>query len=228
MPTSVLDGSVLDGLRPVPPPQGPRRPPRIPARIPVLPVLACALLVVAVIVIFAMRGGGHNTAATADMPTATATASSSAAQRQAAVTLSALLAQSVTDRASVIHAVTDVRSCGTSLHQDAQIFTEAANSRRTLLSRLGSMPGRSLLSATMIHNLTGAWQASAQADRDLARWAHDEASHRCTPRKSGSDANLQASYVPDSHATVSKRSFARLWDPIASRYGLTSYQWDQL
>jgi hypothetical protein len=227
-PTSVLDGSVLDGLQPVPSPRQPRRP-----RVPVLPVLACVLLAVAAIVFFALRGGGgHGTAATANMPTATATttssAASSAAQRQAAATLSGLLAQSVTDRASVIQAVTGVRSCGASLHQDGRIFTEAANSRRTLLSRLGNMPGRTLLSATMIQDLTSAWQASAQADSDLARWANDETSHRCTPPKSASDANLQASYVPDAEATTDKKAFARLWNTIASRYGLTNYQWDQL
>jgi hypothetical protein len=79
----------------------------------------------------------------------------------------------------------------------------------------------------MIQDLTSAWQASAQADRDLAHWARDEVS-RCTPRKSGSNASLQASYVPDAEATTSKKAFARLWNPIASRYGLTNYQWDQL
>lgn len=222
MSTSVFDGSVLDGLRPVPP-QGPRRP-----RVPVLPILACALLVVAGVIIFALRGGHGTAAATANIPSATATASSPAAQQQAAVALSALLAQSGTDRSSVIQAVTDVRSCGNSLHQDTQTFAGAANSRQALLSRLDRMPGRALLSASMIQDLTSAWQASAQADRDLARWARDEASHRCTPRKSGSDANLQASYGPDSQATRGKKAFARLWNPIASRYGLTHYQWDQL
>jgi hypothetical protein len=215
MPTSVFDG-----LHPVPP-QGPRRP-----RVPVLPILACALIVVvAAVAIVALRGGGHGTAAVADTPSATA--SSPAAQRQAAFALSALLARSVTDRTSVIQAVTDVRNCGTSLGQDARTFTGAAKSRQALLSRLGRMPGRLALSAAMIQDLTIAWQASAQADRDLARWARDEASG-CTPRKSGSDPNLQASYTPDATATTSKKAFTSLWNPIASRYGLTDYQWDQL
>ncbi|HEX8006257.1 MAG TPA: hypothetical protein VF482_07500, partial [Trebonia sp.] len=209
---------MLDGLRPAPAPFRPRRP-----RVPVLPVLACALLVVTAVAIFTLRGGGHGTAATtASTPTAAATASSSspAARREAAVALAGLLAQSVTDRASVIQAVTDVRSCGMSLGQDARTFTGAANSRQTLLSRLGSMPGRPLLSAAMIQDLTNAWQASAQADRDLARWARDEASHRCTPRKSGSNANLQASYGPDTQAPTGKQACTRLWNPNASRYGL--------
>jgi len=221
-PSGGMPTSVLDGLYPAPA-QGPRRP-----RVPVLPILACALVVVVAAVAFvALRGGGHGTAAVADMPSATATASSPAAQRRAAVALSALLARSVTDRTSVIQAVTEVRGCGKFLDQDAQIFTDDANSRQTLLSRLGRMPGRPQLSAAMIQDLTTAWQASAQADRDLARWARDEASG-CTPRKSGSDPNLQASYVPDGEATASKKAFASLWNPIADRYGLTNYQWDQL
>jgi hypothetical protein len=223
-PSGGMPTSVFDGPHPAPP-RGPRR---SAPRVPVLPVLACALVVVvAAVAFFALRGSGHNTAAVADTPSATATASSPAALRRAAVALSALLARSVADRTSVIQAVTEVRSCGTSLDQDARTFTEAAKSRQTLLSRLGRMPGRLLLSAAMIQDLTTAWQASAQADRDLARWARDEASG-CTPRKSASDPNLQASYVPDGEATTSKKAFTLLWNPIANRYGLTNYQWDQL
>jgi hypothetical protein len=225
-PSGNMLTSVFGGLRPVPSPRQSRRP-----SVPVLPVFACALLVVvAVIAVFALRGGGHDTAAVADTPTATAAAAASSptAQRQAAAALAGLLTQSVTDRASVIQAVTDVRSCGTSLHQDARTFTGAANSRQMLLSRLGRIRGRALLPAAMLQDLTSAWQASAQADQDLARWARDEASRRCTPRNSGSDANLQASYAPDAEATTGKKAFTRLWNPLASRYGLTNYQWDQL
>ena len=140
--------------------------------------------------------------------------------------LSGLLAQSVTDRAAVINAVADVRGCGPSLRQDARIFARAASSRLRLLSRLGSLPGRSLLPAAMLQDLTGAWQASAQVDTDLARWAGDNIARGC--RRTGrSDAGLRASYAPEDQATAAKHAFATLWNPVARRHGLTTYQPNQ-
>jgi hypothetical protein len=143
------------------------------------------------------------------------------------VRLSGLLAQSVTDRAAVIDAAEDVRGCGPSLRQDAQTFTRAASSRQHLLSRLASLPGRSALPAALLPNLTTAWRASAQVDTDLARWAADTMARGCH-HKSRSDAGLRASYAPESRATTGKHAFARLWNPIARQYGLTTYQPSQL
>ena len=79
----------------------------------------------------------------------------------------------------------------------------------------------------MIQALTSAWQASAQADQDFAQWAQDEATQGCTPNDQ-SDRNYQAAAGPDNQATADKRAFVNLWNPIATRYGLATYQWDQL
>jgi hypothetical protein len=186
--------------------------------------MAAALMaVVAGVVVFRAHSGSTAASGT----TGTTPSTSSQAARQAAVRLSGLLAQSVTDRAAVIDAVADVRGCGPSLRQDARTFATAASSRKRLLSRLGSLPGRSLLPAAMLQDLTGAWQASAQADTDLARWADDKIARGCH-RNSRSDAPLRASYVPDGQATAGKQAFASLWNPVARRYGLTVYRWNQL
>jgi hypothetical protein len=225
-PPGEMPTSALGGQRPVPPPRGPRR-----GNIPLVPVAAGALVLVIIVAVIALHDGGNATphAAAAATPSVTASATTSpSARRQAAVRLSGLLAQSVTDRAAVVSAVTDVRDCGGSLSQDARTFATAASSRQRLLSRLADMPGRSLLSAPMLSDLVSAWQASAQADRDLAQWADDEDSRRCNTRTSGSNGNLEASYTPDSEATASKKAFTGLWNPVASRYSLTTYQWDQL
>ena len=141
--------------------------------------------------------------------------------------LSGLLAQSVTDRAAVIDAATDVRGCGPSLGQDARTFARAASSRQRLLSRLGNLPDRSLLPAAMLQDLTGAWQASAQVDTDLARWAEGTVTRGCH-RNSRSDAGLRASYAPEGQAIAGKQAFASLWNPVARRYGLTTYRPNQL
>jgi hypothetical protein len=162
--------------------------------------------------------------------TAAGTAPSTSSQdtrRQAAVRLSGLLAQSVTDRAAVTDAAEDVRGCGPSLRQDARTFTRAASSRQHLLSRLASLPGRSELPAALLRNLATAWQASAQVDTDLARWATDTLARHCH-RNSRTDAGLRASFVPESQATAGKHAFARLWNQVARGYGLHTYQPSQL
>jgi hypothetical protein len=148
-------------------------------------------------------------------------------QQQAADSLSALLAQSVTDRSSIVNAVTDVSECGPSLGQDAQTFQNAATSRQTLLSQLADMPDRSALPAPMFQALTSAWQASIQADQDFAQWAQDEASRGCVPNDH-SDPGYQAAAGPDGRATTDKKAFVSSWNPIAAQYGLTPYQWNQL
>ena len=187
-------------------------------------VAAALVAVVAGIVIFWAHPG--STAASGTTGT-TPSASSQDARRQAAMRLSGLLAQSVTDRAAVTGAAEDVRGCGPSLPQDAQTFARAASSRQRLLSRLRSLPGHSLLPAAMLRDLTSAWQASAQVDTDLARWAEGKIAHGCH-RNSRPDARLRASYVPEAQATAGKQAFASLWNPVARQYGLTTYQRSQL
>ena len=218
VPPDDLPTAMLGDLRLAPATDGPPRS-RRPAR-PLVPVIVAAVLVAIVAGFVIFRGHSGGTAATG---TTTPSASPQETRRLAAVGLAGLLAQSVTDRAAVINAVADVRGCGPSLRQDARTFAAAANSRQRLLSRLGSLPGRSLLPAAMLRDLTGAWQASAQVDADLARWADDNIARGCR-HGSRSDASLRASYVPQSQADAGKHAFAGLWNPVARRYGLTTYQ----
>ena len=133
----------------------------------------------------------------------------------------------MTDRAAVIDAAAGVRGCGPSLRQDARTFARAVSSRRRLLSPAREPARPSLLPAAMLRDLTGAWQASAQVDADLARWADDNIARDCH-RTSRSDAGLRASYAPEGQATAGKHAFASLWNPVARRYGLTTYQPNQL
>jgi hypothetical protein len=211
---------MLGGLRLAPAPAGPRR-----SRRPLVLVIVAAALVAVVAGVVIFRPHSGSTAASGTTGT-TPPVSSQDARRQAAVRLSGLLAQSVTDRAAVIDAVADVRGCGPSLRQDARTFASAASSRQRLLSRLGSLPGRSLLPTAMLPDLTRAWQASAQVDTDLARWTDGKITRGCH-RNSQSDARLRASYVPEGQANAGKQAFASLWNPVARRYGLTTYQPNQ-
>jgi peptidyl-tRNA hydrolase len=120
-------------------------------------------------------------------------------RRQAAQAPAALLAQSGTDRAAVTHAVSAVQDCSPGLSQDQTIFSNAASSRQALLGQLATLPDRSALPASMLQDLTTAWQASGQADQDFANWTHDEISHGCSTNYQ-SDASYQAARVPDDQA----------------------------
>jgi hypothetical protein len=148
-------------------------------------------------------------------------------QQQAAKALAALLAQSVTDRSAITGSVSDVNQCGPTLSQDAQTFNTAATSRQNLLSQLAGLPARTALPASMLQDLTRAWQASTAADQDLSRWAQDESSGACTPNDHA-DPHFQAAVGPDRQATSAKQAFVSQWNPIASEYGLANYQWNQL
>jgi hypothetical protein len=221
-PSEDLSTVMLGDLRLTPAPGGPPRPRRPLA--PLVPVIAAAALLAIVVGVVIFRAHSGSTASGTTGTTSSASAQD--ARRQAAVRLSGLLAQSVTDRAAVINAVADVRGCGPSLRQDARTFASSASSRQRLLSRLENLPGRSVLSASMLRDLTGAWRASARVDTDLARWAEGKIARGCH-RNSRPDANLRASYVPEGQAIAGKQAFARLWNPVARRYGLTTYQPNQ-
>jgi zinc-ribbon domain len=170
---------------------------------------------------------GAGLSSSPDIVASTQTAPPPLTEGQAAQNLSVLLARSADDRTSIVNAVNDVSQCGPDLGQDSQVFQSAAASRQGLLSQLASLLGRSALSAPMIQDLTGAWQASAEADQDFAQWAQDEASQGCTA-DDRSDQNYQAADAPDNEATADKEAFVGLWNPIATSYGLPTYQWEQL
>ena len=160
-------------------------------------------------------------------PASSPSATAQVTEQQAAQQLGDMLSQSVSDRTAITQAVGDVRACRPSLSQDPQVFQSAASSRRTLLAELGRMAGASTLPAPMLQNLSGAWQASMDADNDFAQWADDEITHPCVQNDTG-DPGSVAAKGPDAQATTDKKAFVSMWDPIAMQYGLSTYTWEQL
>jgi hypothetical protein len=158
-------------------------------------------------------------------PSQSASASSAPPTEQSqAKSLAALLAVSARDRASIIGAYNDVANCGSDLAKDARTFQDAAKSRQAALSHL---PSFSALPSGMMTALAGAWQNSLRADQDLAGWTQDEIAKGCTPGDT-SDPKFQATFGPDTQATADKRAFVSQWNPIATRYGLSTYQTNEL
>jgi len=163
-------------------------------------------------------------------PAASAARSASSAavtEQQAASTVAGMLTSSVADRTAIDNAYNDVDRCGPNLDGDAAVFTRAANSRRAMLTRLASMPGRAALPPALLSDLANAWQASLAADQDLATWAGDEAAQGCVTDDT-SDPGYQATATPDNEADQAKTAFVTQWNPLATSYGLTTYQPDQL
>ena len=152
---------------------------------------------------------------------------SAVTEQRAASAVAGMLASSVADRTAIDNAYNDVDSCGPNLGSDAAVFTRAANSRRTMLASLASMPGRSALPPALLSNLANAWQASMSADQGFATWANDEATQGCVPDDTN-DPGYRATITPDNEATQYKTAFAAQWNPIATRYGLTTYQQNEL
>jgi len=138
-----------------------------------------------------------------------------------------MLSSSVADRSSIDNAYNDVGSCGPNLNADPGVFTRAANSRRAILASLITMPGRSALPPALVSDLTQAWQASIAADQGFARWANDEITQGCVASDTN-DPGYQSTVTPDNEATQYKTDFTAQWNPIAARYGLTTYQQNQL
>jgi hypothetical protein len=149
------------------------------------------------------------------------------ARQQAAEALAGLLAQSGTDRAAITQAFNAVAACSPGLSQDETVFSSAASSRQELLGKLAALTDRSALPASMLKDLTMAWEVSGEADQDFARWTQDEISRGCSTDYQA-DANYQDATVPDNQATAYKMAFAALWAPIANEYGLPSYQYNQI
>lgn len=175
----------------------------------------------------ALKTSSPATVQTSLAPAVTETPSSVSAQQQAAEGLAGLLTQSVKDRSAIVQAVGDVEQCGPNLNQDSQTFQTAATSRQNLLTQLANLSGRSALPSNMLAALTGAWQNSVKADQDFAQWSQDEVSRGCT-KNDQSDPGAQAAAGPDSQATTDKQDFVSMWNPIATKYGLPTYQWNQL
>ncbi len=62
---------------------------------------------------------------------------------------------------------------------------------------------------------------SLQADQKFVAWAHNMATAGCTGHATH-DADYAAAQAASSGATTSKQSFVKLWNPIATRYGLAT------
>ncbi|MET9411896.1 hypothetical protein ABZX90_40210 [Streptomyces sp. NPDC002935] len=207
------------------------------SRLPVIAAVGIGIIVLGFGAGALLSGGGGDDDGKDDTgktvaATAPATQDSSKAAdpvKAQAVELDKLLADSTSSRDAVIRAVANVKACN-NLDQAASDLRDAAKQRGELVTRLSALavdklPSHDELSAA----LTNGWKASAAADNHYAAWA-DQVNDKKGCRKGNARPTGQsrAGDAASGTASTQKEKAARLWNSIASKYGLTQRARTQL
>ncbi|MER5952062.1 hypothetical protein ABT127_39095 [Streptomyces sp. NPDC001904] len=143
--------------------------------------------------------------------------------KEQAVALDKLLAESNNSRSAVVRSVTNIESCK-ELPTAAKDLRAAAQQRNDLVTKLGALAVDKLpQNAQLTDALTKAWQASASADSHYAAWADQVAGNKKLCHKNQARATPQRKAGNDASGTAStqKAQASKLWNAIASKYGLT-------
>jgi hypothetical protein len=207
------------------------------SRVPLIAGVGIGIVVLGIGAGAMLSGGGGSDSGKNDSSknvsaTAGATDGSSSAADPAkaqAVALDKLLADSNNSRDSVINAVENVKACN-NLDQAASDLRDAAKQRSELVTRLGGLsvdklPNNAQLTAA----LNSAWQASASADNHYAAWADQVKDKKgCKKGHARSTGQRAAGDQASGTASAQKAKAARLWNSIASTYGLTRRTTTQL
>ena len=206
------------------------------SRVPLIAAVGVGIAVLGIGAGALLGGGGDDSKKDDSSTTVSATApagkSPSAAADPAktqAVALDKLLADSGGSRASVIKAVANVKACD-NLDQAASDLRDAAKQRGELVTRLDALSVDKLPDhADLTSALTSAWKASASADSHYAAWA-DQVDGKKGCRKGQARTTTQTRLGNQASGTASaqKNKAAKLWNSIATTYGLTQRQPTQL
>ncbi|MGQ4382065.1 hypothetical protein [Streptomyces sp. SAS_270] len=206
------------------------------SRVPLIAAVGIGIAVLGIGAGAMLSGGGGDDSkddnsknVSATEPTSESASPSTDPAKAQAVALDKLLADSGGSRASVISAVADVRVCD-NLDQAASDLRDAAKQRGELVTRLDALAVDKLpANADLKSALTSAWKASASADNHYAAWA-DQVDGRkgCHKGKARSTPQTQAGNRASGTASAQKSKAAKLWNSIASTYGLTQRQPTQL
>ncbi|MFG2226909.1 hypothetical protein [Streptomyces sp. NPDC048644] len=137
--------------------------------------------------------------------------------------LDALLGDSNNSRSAVVNAVQSIRGCD-KLGESAKALKSAAAQRNDLVTRLQQLPVDKIPQhAELTAALTSAWKSSAAADNHYAAWAGQvggkKGCHKGHARNTKQTAQATAA---SGTATKSKEQAAKIWNPIAQKYGLTA------
>ncbi|QUW81291.1 hypothetical protein SMIR_21030 [Streptomyces mirabilis] len=207
------------------------------SRVPLIAAVGIGIVVLGIGAGAMLSGGGGSDSGKNDSSknvsaTAGATDGSSSAADPAkaqAVALDKLLADSNNSRDSVINAVENVKACN-NLDQAASDLRDAAKQRSGLVTRLSGLSVDKLPNnAELTAALNSAWQASASADNHYAAWADQVKGKKgCKKGHARTTGQTAAATQASGTASAQKAKAARLWNSIASTYGLTRRTTTQL
>ncbi|GGN61356.1 hypothetical protein GCM10011579_027580 [Streptomyces albiflavescens] len=205
------------------------------SRVPLIAAVGIGIAVLGIGAGALLSGGDGSDSKSDGSKTVSATAPTTAASPAAdpakaqAVELDKLLADSSSSRDSVINAVADVKTCD-NLGKAASDLRDAAKQRGELVTRLAALPVDKLPNhAQLTTALTNGWKASASADNHYAAWA-DQVDGRkgCRKGHARTTPQRQAGDQASGTASTEKEKAAKLWNAIASKYGLTQRSRTQL
>ncbi|WP_425830953.1 hypothetical protein [Streptomyces fractus] len=215
------------GYEPQPPRGGKTR---TGSKVPLIAAIGVGILVVGVGAGAMLSGGDDDkkTDATKNVSNsapASESASPSADPAKAqAVELDKLLGDSNNSRSAVVRSVANIGSCK-ALPQASKDLRSAANQRNDLVTRLGSLQVDKLPdNARLTAALTSAWKASAAADSHYAKWGDQVAGKKhalCKKGHAKPTSERRAGDRSSGTASTQKQQAAKLWNQIASKYGLT-------
>jgi len=204
------------------------------SRVPLIAAVGIGIVVLGIGAGALLSGGGadskddNSKTVSASSPAPDDSASADPAKAQA-VALDKLLADSGNSRDSVIKAVADVKQCD-NLGQAASDLRDAAKQRGELVTRLSALSVDKLPHhAELTAALTSGWKASASADNHYAAWADQvDGEKGCRHGHARTTGQTQEANRASGTASVQKEKAAKLWNSIASTYGLTQRTRTQL
>ncbi|WP_338703657.1 hypothetical protein V2W30_17590 [Streptomyces sp. Q6] len=199
------------------------------SKLPLIAAIGVGILIVGIGAGALLGGGGDdekNTDASKNV-SATAPASEQASPsadpvKAQAVELDKLLADSNNSRDSVVRAVASIGSCK-DLPASSTNLRNAAKQRSDLVTRLSGLSVDKLPDhAALTDALTKAWQASASADNHYAAWGDQVAGKKgCHKGHARPTPERRAGDAASGTASQQKARAAKLWNQIATTYGLT-------
>jgi hypothetical protein len=203
-------------------------------------VLAAVVVLAAAGGVAAWLAGRHTTGHSALPPPASrsagraastsATSSAPAGTEQAQLAgVSAQIRQSVAARRTVVAATGAVGACAMPPASGIGRMDQAIAQRQAVQQRLGSLrvgaiPGGQAMIADFQQVLTH----SIAADQGFVGWMHDIANAGKCPVPTGTDAPYQTALRQSALAVAAKKTFLKLWNPLAGQFGQPTFTASQL
>ena len=179
----------------------------------VLGVVLVAVAVVAGLLALSKPNGGPST-------TSTTTPASPA---KVAADINALIHQSASARTQLISTVAAIQNCS-NLTADAADLASVVSTRQQVISQLGGLSVDLLPNGAAVRSaMTNSLDESIDADHDFEAWLSGITSIGGCTGQAPHDANWQAAQVASTVASNDKTTFAGLWNPIATMYGMPSF-----